>query len=85
MNTVTTAEYDQPVIETTRFCLRPVKTSDEGLIGHYASDKRVALMARTIPHPLPPGAAKAFVERCLERRGDKAVWVIDGTVSGGAG
>ena len=39
----------QSVIETSRFVLRPLRTSDAGLITHYASDERVARMTSSIP------------------------------------
>jgi RimJ/RimL family protein N-acetyltransferase len=46
-----------------RFILRPVRRSDAGLFAMYAGDKRVAESTRSIPHPLPPGTAEAFVTR----------------------
>ena len=54
-----------PVIETEFFDLRPLRRSDMGLIDHYAGDARVARMTTSIPHPLPPGATEAYVDRCL--------------------
>ena len=42
-----------------RFVLRPVRRSDAGLFAMYAGDRRVAEATRSIPHPLPPGAADA--------------------------
>ena len=59
-----------------RFVLRPVRKSDAGLFAMYAGDKRVAEATRSIPHPLPPGAAEAFVTRAMRAGGDEAVWVI---------
>ena len=47
---------NQPVIETERFDLRPLRRSDMGLIEYYAGDERVARMTTSIPHPLPPGS-----------------------------
>lgn len=74
----------QPVVETERFVLRPLKASDVGLIEHYASDKRVASMTQSIAHPLPPGATQAFVDRAQTPERAEDVWVMDGTLSGGA-
>lgn len=71
----------QPVITTERFVLRPLVRSDQGLIEHYGSDKRVARMTTTIPHPMPPGAAEAFVSRAIADDRDEDVWAIDGTIS----
>lgn len=64
-----------------RFTLRPVRKSDAGLFHLYAGDRRVATATRSIPHPLPPGAAEAFVSRAM-KDGDEDVWVMDGTASG---
>ena len=75
---------NQPVIETDRFVLRPLRRSDTGLISHYTRDERVARMTSAIPHPLPPGATEAFVTRAMAEDRDEDVWAIDGTVSGGA-
>lgn len=74
---------NQPVIETARFILRPLRRSDMGLIDHYGSDERVARMTTSIPHPLPPGATEAFVERAMRDDRDEDVWAIDGTIDGG--
>ena len=52
----------QPKLLTDRLVLRPIRKSDVGLIGLYANDIRVSGPTRSIPHPLPPGAAEAFVE-----------------------
>ena len=69
-------------VDAGRFVLRPVRTSDSGLFALYAGDRRVAEATRSIPHPLPPGAAEAFVARAMQRGGDEDVWVMDGTASG---
>ncbi|MBY6134246.1 GNAT family N-acetyltransferase [Nocardioides marinus] len=74
----------QQVIETERFVLRPLRKSDSGLIEHYVSDERVARMTRSVPHPLPPGAAEAFVARAMAEDRDEDIWVIDGTIEGDA-
>jgi RimJ/RimL family protein N-acetyltransferase len=65
-----------------RFVLRPVRKSDAGLFAMYAGDKRVAEATRSIPHPLPPGAAEAFVTRATRVDGNEDVWVMDGSLSG---
>jgi RimJ/RimL family protein N-acetyltransferase len=73
----------QPVIQTARFDLRPLRGSDVGLIAHYSGDFRVASMTRSIPHPLPPGAAEAFVGRALSDDRVEDVWAMDATRHGG--
>jgi RimJ/RimL family protein N-acetyltransferase len=71
-----------PVIAADRFVLRPLRASDAGLIQLYASDRRLAEMTTTIPHPYPPGAAEAFVARALEDGERRAVWALDGSAHG---
>ena len=73
----------QPVIETERFDLRPLRPSDMGLIELYASDERVACNTRSIPHPLPPGATEDFVRRALADERSEDVWAMDGVRTGG--
>ena len=70
---------NEPVIETERFVLRPLRPSDAGMIAHYPSDRRVAEGTRSIPHPLPPGAAEGFVARALAADRSEDVWAIDGS------
>ena len=48
-----------------RLVLRAARISDTGLFAMYAGDERVARGTQSIPHPLPPGAAEAFVARVL--------------------
>lgn len=72
----------QPVIPAERFTLRPVRKSDAGLLALYANDERVARFTRTIPHPLPPGATEAFVERAQDPARTEDVWVMDGAAHG---
>ncbi len=50
-------------LTTERLLLRPLKPEDAGPISLYASDIKVARMLARIPHPYPPGAAQAFIER----------------------
>ncbi|HUF57529.1 MAG TPA: GNAT family N-acetyltransferase [Thermohalobaculum sp.] len=64
-------------IRTERLLLRPPRPSDAGALGHYSNDPRLARMTSTIPHPYPPGAADAFVERAAAGRLDEEVWVMD--------
>lgn len=72
----------QPVIEAERFTLRPVRRSDAGLLALYAGDLRVARYTRSIPHPMPPGAIEAFVDRALDPKRTEDVWVMDGAEQG---
>lgn len=69
-------------ISAGRFILRRVRKSDAGLFAMYAGDKRVAQATRSIPHPLPPGAAEAFVTRAMVGKADEDVWVMDGADTG---
>ena len=72
---------NQPVVETDRLTLRPLRRSDRGLLEMYTSDERVARMARSIPNPLPPGATEAFIQRSLADDRDEDVWVMDASRS----
>jgi RimJ/RimL family protein N-acetyltransferase len=72
----------QPVIETERFALRPLRRSDAGLLALYAGDARVAKNTRTIPHPMPPGAVEAFIARAQAEARTEDVWAIDATGHG---
>lgn len=72
----------QPIIEAGRFSLRPIRNSDAGLIALYTSDRRLAEGTRAIPHPLPPGAAEAYVQRSTQDKRDEDVWVLDGSAHG---
>lgn len=69
-------------IAADRFVLRPARRADAGLFALFAGDRRVAEATRSIPHPLPPGAAEAFVSRAMARLEGEDVWVMDGTLSG---
>ncbi len=72
---------DQIVIEADRLVLRPVEDADAGLLEMYAGDQRVAHMTRSIPHPMPPGAAEAFVKAARAEDRKEDVWIIDGRLS----
>ncbi len=73
---------NQPAIEADRFTLRPIRRSDVGLLSLYAADKRVAWMTSSIPHPLPPGAVDAFIDRAMAANRSEDVWIIDGSAGG---
>ena len=70
---------NQPAIEAGRFTLRPVRRSDAGLLSLYTGDKRVAWTTSQIPHPLPPGATEAAIERAMAEDRVEDLWIIDGS------
>jgi RimJ/RimL family protein N-acetyltransferase len=72
------------IIEADRFILRPVRGSDAGLISLFSRDRRVAEGTTSIPHPLPPGASEAFIERVLKPGSEEMVWAMDASGHGGA-
>ncbi|MCF3594196.1 GNAT family N-acetyltransferase [Rhodobacteraceae bacterium LMO-12] len=74
---------NQPVIETERFDLRPLRLSDMGLIELYAGDQRVAKNTASIPHPLPPGTTEDFVRRAQADDRQEDVWAMDATKAEG--
>lgn len=74
----------QTAVDTPRFVLRPLRTSDAGLLNMYASDRRVAEQTTSIPHPLPPGAAEALVAKAQREDRREHVWAMDATEQGGA-
>ena len=67
----------QPEIATPRLRLRPLRTRDAGLIALYGSDRRVAWTTARIPHPYPPGAAEAFIERVTAPGSTERSWALD--------
>ena len=73
---------NQPVIETERFVLRPVRRSDVGLIEMHTSDRDLARMTASIPHPIPPGATEAFISRAQSADRTEDLWVFDGSAEG---
>ncbi|MCA8879816.1 MAG: GNAT family N-acetyltransferase [Rhodobacteraceae bacterium] len=73
---------EQPTIQSDRLVLRPLRRSDEGLLTLYAGDERVAANTCSIPHPLPPGAAEAFIARALSPHRREDVWALDGKAAG---
>lgn len=82
MNVELIAWAEKGQIAAGRFVLRHVRRSDAGLFAMYAGDKRVAVGTRSIPHPLPPGAAEAFVVRAMSGKADEDIWVMDGSAAG---
>ncbi|PZQ95606.1 MAG: GNAT family N-acetyltransferase [Cereibacter sphaeroides] len=80
---VTSANFS-PVsdIAAGRLTLRPMRKSDAGLFAMYAGDRRVAEGTQSIPHPLPPGAAEAYVTRMMAGTGPEYAWVLDGSATG---
>ncbi|MFC3571265.1 GNAT family N-acetyltransferase [Paracoccus sp. TOH] len=81
MNELIASDARQVEIVTERFVLRPLRASDAGLIAHYTADRRVAEGTRSIPHPLPPGAAESYVRRAMAEDRDEDVWAIDGSAN----
>jgi RimJ/RimL family protein N-acetyltransferase len=74
----------QSVIEAPRMVLRPLRASDAGLLEMYTSDRRVAEMTTSIPHPLPPAATEAFIQRALHPDRTEFVWAMDASAMGGS-
>lgn len=72
----------QPVIEAGSLLLRPLTPADTPALARHVGDVRVAQGTRSIPHPLPEGAAEAFVAAALAPGRDEDVWAIDGTPGG---
>ena len=71
-------------IRTERLILRPLRDADAGPITLYCAQFRVASMLARVPHPYPPGAAEAFIERVRSGRAGETVRAIDGAPCGGA-
>lgn len=80
----TAALNTQVTIAADRFVLRPLRRSDVGLVGMYASDERIARGTRAMPHPLPPGAVEAMINRASAPDRTEDMWVLDGTAMGHA-
>lgn len=72
-----------PSIRAERLVLRGLTAGDVPLLARHAGDLRVARGTRSIPHPLPAGAAAAFVAAALDPGRDEDVWAIDAAPSGG--
>ncbi|MCC6002474.1 MAG: GNAT family N-acetyltransferase [Pararhodobacter sp.] len=84
MNMVSTAaaRAPQPVIAGARLVLRPLHAQDAAQLASFVADRRVAEGTRSIPHPLPQGAADAFIVRALSDTRDEDVWAMDGSLAG---
>ena len=72
----------QFVMNAKEFDLRPLRLSDAGLIELAMSDKRVAKNTCSIPHPLPPGSARALIDSANSDDRKVDMWVMDGTKKG---
>lgn len=66
-----------PDVVTPRLRLRSLTEADIPALARHAGDRRVAEGTRSIPHPLPEGAAAAFVAAALDPARDEDVWAID--------
>jgi RimJ/RimL family protein N-acetyltransferase len=75
-------QADQPILTSPRLVLRPLQASDASALARYAGDKRVAEGTRSIPHPLPDGAAEGFIAQAQSSQREEDVWVLDGSVAG---
>ncbi len=71
-----------PRIASDRLLLRPLSMDDLPNLTRHAGDRRVACGTRSIPHPLPAGAAEAFIAAAGKPDRDEDVWAIDGTPAG---
>ena len=71
-----------PTIATQRLVLRPLRQQDSELLHLFASDRRVSEGTRSIPHPLPPGSARAFIAGALADTRAEDVWAMDGQLLG---
>ena len=74
----------QPVLTAPDLVLRPLAGADAPLLAQAAGDARVARATRSIPHPLPPGAAEGFIAAALDPARTEDVWAIDARPRGGA-
>ena len=72
-----TTPNPQPEIVTQRLRLRRLRPRDAGLIALYASDRRVAWATARVPHPYPPGAAEALIERATAPGTVELSWALD--------
>lgn len=71
------AQSAQRVITAATLVLRPLQPSDAGPIEMFAGDARVAKMTTSIPHPLPPGATDALLNRAQAEDRSEDVWAIE--------
>ena len=64
-------------IASDRLTLRAPAPSDAGLISLYMGDPRVARMLTAAPHPFPPGAAEALIERARKSGESARALLVD--------
>jgi RimJ/RimL family protein N-acetyltransferase len=57
--------------------LRAPRPGDAALIAHHLGDARVARNLAQIPHPYPPGAAEALIDRALAGKRTGPVYVME--------
>ena len=67
----------QPDIVTARMRLRRLRRRDAALIALYSSDRRVGWATSRVPHPYPPGAAEALIERATAPGATELYWALD--------
>jgi len=72
----------QVTLTSERLVLRPLHDSDAPLLTRHVADRRVAFGTRSIPHPLPDGAAESYIDAAHDARRDEDVWAIDGSPAG---
>jgi RimJ/RimL family protein N-acetyltransferase len=82
MNYENDIQADQPILTSPRLVLRPLQAADASALARYAGDRRVAEGTRSIPHPLPAGAAEGFIAQAQSPQREEDVWVLDGSVAG---
>jgi RimJ/RimL family protein N-acetyltransferase len=51
----------QPILDTARLILRPFTLADAPDVQRYVSDRDVAAMTLSIPHPYPDGGAETWI------------------------
>jgi len=79
LNLTSPAVLDLPLPDFTgaRLRLRGLEPADAPRLARFAGDRRVAAGTRSIPHPLPEGAAAAFIAATLRPTRDEDVWAIE--------
>jgi RimJ/RimL family protein N-acetyltransferase len=70
-------------LTTERLLLRPLRPADAGPMTLWCGQFRVASMLARVPHPYPPGAAEAYIERAAAGLAGETVWALDATPSQG--
>ena len=74
----------QPVLNTSRLRLRPLKLSDASAIQKAASARKIADTMISLPHPYPEGEAKRYIARQQAERenGRSVTFTIDQKAEG---